>query len=122
MFQNGVWVVGVDIGDGDDWMDSMFVGREAEFDGSRGYDLFNLKGAKPLMIQLLGWAGGHIVLSIHPYLSANLIDGCRVPPMGIVSCHLIGCMFEGSLQFVLHLRHSLGEVISSFYGGTPSGL
>ena len=30
MFQNGVWVVGVDIGDGDDQMDSMFMGREAE--------------------------------------------------------------------------------------------
>ena len=35
-------------------MDSMFTGREVEFDGSGGYDLFNLKGAEPLMIQLLG--------------------------------------------------------------------
>ena len=115
-------MVGADIGDGDDWMDSTFVGGEAEFDGGRGYNLFDLKGAKPLMIQLLGWVGGHIVLSIQPYLSSNLIDGCRAPPMVIVSCHLICCMFEGSLHFVMHLRHSLGEVISSFYGGTPSGL
>src|SRR5258705_10178935 len=122
MFQNGVWVVGADIGDRDDWMDSTFAGREVEFDGSRGYDLFDLKGAKPLMIQLLGWAGGHIVLSIQPYLSSDLIDGCGAPLMVIVLCHLICCMFEGGLCFVLHLRHLLGKVISSFYGRTLSGL
>ncbi len=99
----------MDIGDGDDWMNSSFLGREAEFDGGGGYDLFDFKGAKPLMIQLLGWMGGHIVLSIQPYLSSNFIDGCRVPPMIIVSCHLIHHMLKGSLHFILHLRHSLGE-------------
>ena len=103
-------------------MDSMFAGREVEFDSGRGYDLFDLKGAEPLMIQLLGQAGGCIVLSVQPNLSSDLIDGCRAPLMVIVSCHLICCMFEGGLHFVLHLRHSLGEVISSFYGGTLSGL
>ena len=103
-------------------MDSMFTGREAEFDSSRGYDLFDLKGAKPLMIQLLGQTGGHIVLSIQPYLSSNLVDGCRAPLTVVVLCHLICCMFKGSLHFVLHLRHSLGKVVSSFYSRTPSGL
>src|SRR5258707_4776607 len=122
MFWNGVWVVGADIGDGDDWMDSMFTGGEAEFDGSRGYDLFDLKGAEPLMIQLLGQVGGCIVLSAQPYLSSDLVDRCRAPLMVIVLCHLICCMFKGGLHFVLHLRHSLGEVISSFYSRTPSGL
>ena len=122
MFQNGVWVVGVDIGDGDDWMDSMFVGREAEFDGGRGYNLFDLKGAKPFMIQLLGQVGGCIVLSVQPYLSSYLVDGCGAPLMVVVSCHLIHCMFKGGLHFILHLRHSLGEVVSSFYSGTLSGL
>src|SRR5258708_6220352 len=101
---------GADIGDGDDWMDSTFAGREAEFDSGRGYDLFDLKGAKPLMIQLLGWAGGHIVLSIQPYLSSDLIDGCGAPLTVIVLCHLICYMFKGGLHFILHLRHSLGEV------------
>src|SRR5258708_309202 len=67
-------------------------------------------------------AGGCIVLSIQPYLSSNLVDGCGAPPMVIVSCHLIHCMFEGGLHFVLHLRHLLGKVISSFYSRTPSGL
>src|SRR5258707_5257500 len=90
---------GADIGDGDDWMDSMFAGREAEFDSGRGYDLFDLKGAEPLMIQLLGWAGGCIVLSIQPYLSSNLVDRCGAPLTVIVSCHLIHCMFEGGLCF-----------------------
>src|SRR5258708_4922027 len=114
-------LVGVDIGDRDDQMDSTFAGREVEFDSGRGYDLFDLKGAEPVMIQLLGQAGGHIVL-IQPYLSSNLVDRCRAPPMVVVSCHLIHCMFEGSLCFLLHLRHSLGKVISSFYGRTLSGL
>ena len=52
--QDGVWVVGADIGDGDDWVDSLLVGGEVEFDSGRGYDFFDHKGAKPLMIQLLG--------------------------------------------------------------------
>ena len=115
-------MVGVDIGDGDDRMDSTFAGGEVEFDGGRGYDLFDLKGAKPLMIQLLGWAGGCIVLSIQPYLSSDLVDGCGAPLTVVVSCHLIHCMFKGGLHFILHLRHSLGKVVSSFYGGTPSEL
>ncbi len=122
MFQNGVWVVGADIGGGDDQMDSTFTGREAEFDSGRGYDLFDLKGAEPLMIQLLGQVGGHIVLSVQPYLSSNLVDGCGAPLMVVVSCHLIHCMFEGGLRFILHLGHLLGKVISSFYRGTLSGL
>src|SRR5258708_19218275 len=103
-------------------MDSVLMGGEAEFDGGRGYELFNLKGGKPLMIQLLGWVGGHIVLSIQPYLSSDLIDGCGAPLMVVVSSHLIHCMFEGGLHFILHLRHLLGEVVSSFYSRTPSGL
>src|SRR5258708_10868215 len=122
MFWNGVWVVGVDIGDGDDWVDSTCMGGEVEFDGGRGYDLFDLKGAKPLMIQLLGHAGGHIVLSIQPYLSSDLVDRSRAPPMVIVLCHLICWVFEGGLRFIPHLRHLLGKVISSFYGRTLSGL
>ena len=48
-------MVGADVGDGDDGVDSSLTGGEVEFDGSRGYDLFNHKGAKPFMIQLLGW-------------------------------------------------------------------
>ena len=115
-------MVGVDVGDGDDWMDSSFTGREAEFDSSGGYDLINLKRAKPLVTQLLGQTGGHIVLGVQPYLSSDFIDRCRAPLTIIVLCHLVCCVLEGSLHLLLHLRHSLGEVVSSFYGRTPSGL
>ncbi len=41
MIQNGVWVVGADIGDRDDQMDSTFAGREAEFDGVDGVGALN---------------------------------------------------------------------------------
>ncbi len=41
---DGVWVVGADVGDGDDRVNALLMGGEAEFDGSRGYDLFNHKG------------------------------------------------------------------------------
>ncbi len=122
VLQDGVWVVGVDVGDRDDRMNPSFAGGEAEFDSSRGYNLFDHKGTQPLMIQLLGQMGGQIVLGIQPYLSSNFIDRCRAPPMIIVSCHLVCCMLKGSLHLFLHLRHSLGKVVSSFYGGTPSGL
>ena len=119
---DGVWVVGVDVGDRDGWMDSSFPGREAEFDGSRGYNLFDLKRAEPLVIQLLGQMGGHIVLGIQPYLSSDFVDRCRAPPTIIVSCHLICCMFKSSFHLLLHLRHLLGEVVCSFYSRTLRGL
>ncbi len=115
-------MVGADIGDGDDGVDSSLTGGEVEFDSGRGYDLFNHKGVKPLMIQLLGQTGGHIVLGIQPCLSSDFIDRCRAPPMIVVSCHLVCCMLKGSLHLFLHLRHSLGKVVSSFYGGTLSRL
>ena len=47
---DGVWVVGADVGDGDDRVDPSFAGGEAEFDGGSGYDLFDYKGAQPFMI------------------------------------------------------------------------
>ena len=37
---------------------------EVEFDGSSRYNLFNHEGAKPLVIQLLGGAGGCVVLGV----------------------------------------------------------
>src|SRR5258705_8887299 len=80
-----------------------------------GYNLFDHKGAKPFMIQLLGWMGGHIVLCIQPNLSSNFVDGCRASPMIIVLCHLICSMLEGSFHLILHLGHSLGKVICSLY-------
>ena len=110
-FLNGIGVVGADIGDGDDWVDPSFVGGEVEFDGSGRYNLFNHKGAKPFMIQLLGRAGGGIVLCIQPYLSSDFIGGCRASPMIIVLCHLVCCMLQGGLCLFLHLGHSLGKVI-----------
>src|SRR5258707_2479260 len=103
-------------------MNPSFAGGEAEFDSSRGYNLFDHKGTQPLMIQLLGQMGGHIVLGVQPYLGSNFIDRCRASLMIVVLCHLVHCMLEGSFCLFLHLRHSLGKVVCSFYGGTPSGL
>src|SRR5258708_10371977 len=84
-------------------VDASLAGGEVEFDSGRGYDFFDHKGAKPLMIQLLGWTGGHIVLGIQPYLSSDFIDRCRAPLMIVVSCHLIHCMLKGSLHLFLHM-------------------
>ncbi len=116
-FQNGVWVVGADVGDRDDWVDSSFVGQQVEFDGGRGYDLFNHKGAKPFMIQLLGWVGGHIVLCVQPNLSSDFIGRCGASLTIIVPCHLICSMLESSFCLVLHLRHLLGKVVCGLYSG-----
>ncbi len=99
-------------------MESLFVGREAEFDGGRGYDLFDHKGAKPFVVQLLGQAGGHIVLGVQPYFGPNFVDRCRASLVIIMPCHLICCVFESSLCLFLHLGHLLGKVIHSFYGRT----
>ncbi len=71
-------MVGVDIGHGDDRVDSLLMGGEAEFDGGRGYNLFDHEGAKPFMIQLLGQMGGCIVLGVQPYLSSDFVDRCGV--------------------------------------------
>ena len=120
--QDGVWVVGADIGDRDDRVYSSLAGGEVEFDSDRGYDLFDHKGAKPFMAQLLDQVGGCVVLGIQPYLSSNFVDRCWAPLMVILLCHLICCMLKGSLHLFLHLGHSLGKVISSFYSGTPSRL
>ena len=117
--QDGVWVVGADIGDGDDRVNPLFMGGEAEFDGGGGYDLFDHKGAQPLMIQLLGQTGGCIVLGIQPYLGSDFIDRCGASPTIIVSCHLVCCMLKGSFCLFLHLRHLLGKVVHGFYSGTP---
>src|SRR5258707_1990570 len=116
------WAVGADIGDRDDRVNPLFMGGEAEFESGGGYDLFDHKGAQPLMIWLLGQMSGHIVLGIQPYLGSNFIDRCGASPMIIVSCHLVHCMLEGSFHIFLHLRHSLGKVVCSFYSRTPSGL
>src|SRR5260221_10002097 len=91
--RDGVWAVGADVGDRDDRVDSSFMGGEAEFDSGRGYDFFDHKGAKPFMVQLLGWMGGHVVLGIWLYLSSDFIDwrGASPIPMVIVLCHLVQC-------------------------------
>src|SRR5258708_40369095 len=67
------------------------------------------------MVQLLGWTGGCIVLCVQPNLSSNFIGRCRASPVIIVPCHLIHGMLESSFCLVLHLGHSLGEVICSLY-------
>ncbi len=120
VLQDVVWVVGADVGDGDDRVDSSLMGGEAEFDSGRGYDLFDHKGAEPFMIQLLGWTGGHVVLGIQPYLSSNFIGRCGAPLTIIVLCHLIhtACSRAAFTSSCIHLRHSLGKVISGFYSGT----
>src|SRR5260221_9491288 len=122
MFWNGVCVVGADIGDRDDWVDSLFMGRQVEFDGGRGYDLFDHKGAKPFMIQLLGQMGGCIVLCIQPNLSSNFVGRCGASLAIIVPCHLVRSMLESSFCLILHLGHSLGKVICGLYSGAPGRL
>src|SRR5258708_9086679 len=82
-----------------------------------GYNLFDHKGAKPFMIQLLGWMGGHIVLCIQPNLSSDFVDRCRASLTIIVPCHLVCSMLQGGFCLVLHLRHLRGKVICSFYSG-----
>src|SRR5258708_4189610 len=89
-----------------------------EFDGGGGYDLFDHEGAQPFMIELLGWMSGHVVLGIQPDFGSDFIDGCRASPMVVVSCHLIRCMLKGSFHLILHLGHSLGNVICGFHSGT----
>ena len=95
VLQDGVWA---DIGDGDDQVNPLFAGGEVEFDGSGGYNLFNHKGAQPLMIQLLGQTGGHIVLGIQPYLGSDFVDRCRASPTIVVSCHLVCCISRAAFS------------------------
>src|SRR5258708_22852198 len=95
---------------------------QAEFDGSRGYDLFDHKGAKPFMVQLLGRMGGHIVLCIQPNLSSDFVGRCRASLAIIVPCHLVHGMLESSFCLVLHLRHSLGEFTFGLYSRAPGRL
>src|SRR5258705_6876902 len=71
------------------------------------------------MVQLLGWAGGHIVLCIQPNLSSDFVGRCRASPTIIVPCHLICSMLESSFRLILHLGHSLGKVICSLNSGAP---
>src|SRR5258708_14272031 len=67
------------------------------------------------MDQILGWTGGCIVMCVQTNLSSNFIGRCRASPVIIVPCHLIHGMLESSFCLVLHLGHSLGEVICSLY-------
>ncbi len=43
-------MVGADVGDRDDRVDSSFAWGEAEFDSGGGHNLFDHKGAKPFMV------------------------------------------------------------------------
>src|SRR5258708_7175151 len=117
-----MWVVGADVGDGDDGVDSLLTGGEAEFDDDGGYNLFDHKGAKPFMVQLLGQMGGCIVLCIQPNLSSNFVGRCRASLAIIVPCHLIHGMLKSSFHLILHLRHSLGKVVCSLYSRAPGRL
>src|SRR5260221_6267704 len=82
-----------------------------------GYNLFDHKGAKPFMIQLLGWLGGCIVLCIQPNLSSDFIGGCGASPVIIVLCHLVCGMLESSFCLILHLGNLLATVVSSLFLG-----
>ncbi len=50
---DGVWVVGADVGDGDDGVDSSLTGGEAEFDDGGGYNLLITKGPSHLWSSFL---------------------------------------------------------------------
>src|SRR5258705_496362 len=64
---------------------------------------------------LVRWVVIYIVLCIQPNLSFDFVGGCGASLAIIVLCHLICSMLKSSFRLVLHLRHSLGEVVCGLY-------
>ncbi len=122
MLHNFIWDVGVDTGDRYNRVDVFLSCREAEFDGDRRDDFGDGERTSPLVVQLLHGAVRGVVLKTQPSFVSDLVLQCCLTVLVIIPLHVVHCLFECSLHFLLGTIQSPHKGVCSLHCQCPCRL